>query len=114
MELEAGIGGFPGCLRSQQQRHVRFGATGLMGVEQCTRFEAHQVGGLHFDVRLGDRELHSLILADRPAEYIALVNVFRHLVNEPVAVADALGRDERPLRIEPVENVSETLPFFAN
>ncbi|KAI1690622.1 hypothetical protein DdX_22385 [Ditylenchus destructor] len=46
-------------------------------------------------------ELHALVLADGPAENHALLRVLRDPVDEPVAVADALGRDQRALRVEP-------------
>ena len=50
-------------------------AAGLVRVEQRAGLEAHQVGGLDLDVGLGDRELHALVLADRPVEHDALVGV---------------------------------------
>ena len=48
---------------------------GLLRVEQRARLEAHQVRRLDLDVGVGDRELHALVLADRPVEHDALVRV---------------------------------------
>ena len=38
----------------------------------------------------------------------------RDLVDEPVAVADALGGDQRALGVEAVEDVAEALAFLAD
>jgi hypothetical protein len=65
----------PRGLGGQVLGHVGLGAAGLVGVEQAAGLPAHQVGGLDLDVGLGDRELHALVLADRPAEHHALLDV---------------------------------------
>src|SRR4029079_18952908 len=51
---------------------------------------------------------------DRPVEHHALVGVGRRLRDEPPRVADALRGNERALGVEPVEDVAEPLPFFAD
>ncbi|CAM2153002.1 hypothetical protein PT2222_20033 [Paraburkholderia tropica] len=114
VELQTGVGGFPRSVGGQQLRHVGLRAARLVRVEAAGGLEAHQVRGFHVDERARDRELHALVLADRTAEYLAILNVLRHLVDEPVAVADTLGRDQRALRVEAVENVLEALAFFAD
>jgi hypothetical protein len=82
------------------------GAAGLLRVEQRAGLEAHQVGRLDLDEGLGDRELHALVLADRPVEDDALAGVAAGAFDEPVAVADALGGDQRALGVEAVEDVA--------
>ena len=59
------------------------------------RLEAHQVRRLDIHIGPRDRQLHALVLADRPVEDDALPGVGRHLVDEPVAVADAFGAGRR-------------------
>ena len=75
---------------------------------------AHQVGRLDVDVRARDRKLHALVLADRPAEHDALVRVARRALDEPAAVADALGGDQDPLGVQAVEDVAEALALLAD
>ena len=64
------------------------------------------------DVRIGarDRELDALVLADRPVENDPLLRVGRRLVDEPVAVADALGGNQDALGVQAVEYVLEPFP----
>ena len=76
--------------------------------------DAHQVGRLDVDVRARDRELHALVLADRPVEHDALVRVARRALDEPAAVADALGGDQNPLGVQAVEQIAEALAFLAD
>jgi hypothetical protein len=114
VELDAGIGRFPGGLGRQVLGHVGLGAAGLVGVEQAAGFPAHQVGGLDLDVGLGDRKLHALVLADGAAEHHALLDVGADLVDEPVAVADAFGGNQGALGIQPVKDVLEALAFLAD
>ena len=47
---------------------------------------------LDVGVRLGDRELHALVRADRPVEDHALAAYARRLLDEETAVADRFGR----------------------
>ncbi|MCY1231374.1 hypothetical protein D9M72_438210 [compost metagenome] len=114
MELQAGVAGFPAGLGRQVLGHVGLGAHRLVLVEQFAGLPAHQVGGFQLDERLGDRELHALVLADGAAEDFALADVLGDAVHEPVAVADALGGDQGALGVEAVEDVLETLAFFAD
>ena len=50
---------------------------GSLRVVAAAGLEAHQVRRLDLDEGLGDRELHALVLADRPAEDDALLGVCR-------------------------------------
>ena len=111
---DAGVGRLPARLGRQVLGHVGLGAAGLPRVEQLAGAKAHQVGGRDLDPGLGDGERHALVLADRPAEDDALARIARHPVDEPVAVADALGGDQRALGVEPVEDVLEALAFLAD
>src|SRR6185295_2197506 len=63
--LQADIGGFPRCLGGEVLGHVGLWSAALVRVEAPARLEAHQVGRFGFDVGLGDRELHALVLAYR-------------------------------------------------
>ena len=94
--------------------HVRFRAARLTAVETIARLEAHQVGRLDLHIGLGDWKGDALVLTDRAAENDTFAGVLGGAVDEPVAIADAFGGDQRALGVEPVENVFETLPFFAD
>ena len=83
-------------------------------VEEPGRLVAHQVGGLDRGVGPGDRELDALVGADRAAEDDALGGVARRLLDEPAAVADALGGDQDPLGVHAVEDVAEALALLAD
>ncbi|MCY1531410.1 hypothetical protein D9M68_666340 [compost metagenome] len=65
-------------------------------------------------MRLGDGELDALVLADRAAEHHAVAGVLAGLLDEPAAVADALGGDQGALGVEAVEDVLEALALFAD
>src|SRR3954470_14012175 len=110
VELKAGVGGLPRGFRREVLGHVGLGSAGLVRIEATARVEAHQVGGFEFDEGFGDRELHALVLADRPPEHDALVDVGNHLVDEPVAVADALSGDQRALAFRPSRMYLKPLP----
>ena len=62
----------------------------------------------------GDRELDALVRADRPAEDDALASRRRRLLDEPAAVADALGGDQDALGVHAVEDVAEALALLAD
>ena len=65
-------------------------------------------------VRLGDRKLDSLVCADRPAEHHPFSRVIGCPFDKPAAVADGLGGDQNPLRIPPVDDVTESLAFLSD
>ena len=65
-------------------------------------------------MRLGDGELHALVLPDGPAEHDAIAGVLRGLLDEPAAIADALGGDQRALGIQAVEDVAKALALLAD
>ena len=114
MELDAGVGRLPRGLGGEIFRHVGLRAAGLARVIKTACLEAHEIGRLDLDIAFGDRELHALVLADRPAEDDALLGIGRHLIDEPVAVADAFGRDQDALGVEAGENVLEAVAFLAD
>ena len=70
----------PGRLGGQQLRHVGVGAAFLAGVEQRRGAAADHVGRLQFGIGARQRELHPLVLADRPVEDDPLLGVFDALV----------------------------------
>ena len=74
----------------------------------------HQLGGAHLRIGPRDRELHALVLPDRPAEHVALLGVGRRLVDEPLGVADALGGDQDALGVHAGEDVAEALALLAD
>ena len=114
MELQAGVGRFPRRFGGQHLGHIRFGAARLVRIEQRAGFKAHQIRRFDVDVRARNRKLHALVLADGSPEHDALVDVLADLVDEPVAVADAFGGDQRALGVQAIEDVLEALAFFAD
>ncbi len=115
-EPEAAIGlhrhicRLPGRVRRQQFGHVGFSAARLAAIEQIRRANPHQVGRLDVHVRPRDRELHPLVLTDRPAEHLAVAGITRRALDEPAAVADALGGNQDALRIEPIDQYRKPFP----
>ena len=85
-----------------------------MRVDQPAGFVTHQLGRLDLDAGLGNRELHTPVLACGAAEHNALLDLGADLVDEPVAIADALGGDQRAFGIQSVEDVLEALPSAPN
>ncbi len=65
-------------------------------------------------MRFGDGELHALVLPDGPAEYHTVAGVLRGLFDEPAAIADALGGDQRALGIQAVKDVAKALALLAD
>src|ERR687893_107982 len=112
--LHRRVCGLPGGVGGQEQGHVRLGAAGLAPIEELRGVEAHQVGGLDAYVRPGERELDALVLAYGAAEDRAVVRAAGGAVHEPPPVADALGGDQDPLRVHPVEDVPKPPPLIAN
>src|SRR5690606_16901755 len=107
-------GRFPGRLGRQVLGHVGRRTGVATGVVFFTGAPAHQVGGFDLDVRFGNRELHALVLADRATEHFAVTGVLGGLLDEPAAVTDALGGDQGALGVQTVEDIAETLAFFAD
>src|SRR5579864_8262860 len=106
MSLEADVGGFPGGFCGQIFGHVGLGPAGQMRIEALCGLETHKVGAFDIDIRLSDRKLHALVLADRSAENNALVGVSRGTLDEPSAVTDALGRDQCAFRVKAIKDVT--------
>ena len=112
--LQAGVGRLPAGLGRQVLGHVGRRPGVAPGVVFLAGAPAHQVGSLDLDMRLGDGELHALVLPDGPAEHNAIAGVLRGLLDKPATVADALRRDQRALGIQAVEDVAETLTLLAD
>src|SRR5690606_12861846 len=94
--------------------HVRLGTGGAAGVVFGTGAPAHQVGGFHFDVRFGYRELHALVLANGAAKHFTLAGVTAGLVDKPAAITDTLGGNQGALGIEAGKNIAKPLAFLAD
>src|SRR5207244_5624825 len=114
MRLEADVRRLPRRLRREVLGHVGLGTASLTAVETIARLEPHQVSRLDLHIGLGDWKGDALVLTDRAAENDTLAGVLGGAVDEPVAIADAFGGDQRALGVESVEHVLETLPLFAD
>src|SRR5260370_2217127 len=66
---------------------------------------------MHSSVSVGQRRLHSLILSDGPRNRDSLSCVAPGAVEEPAAIADALRGNQDPLCVQPIEQITESLPF---
>src|SRR5260370_32795635 len=67
---------------------------------------------MHSSVSVGQRRLHSLILSDGPLKHDSLSCVATGAVEEPAAIADALRGNQDPLCVQPIEQITESLPFL--
>ena len=112
MELQTHIRCLPAGLGGQVLGHVGLCAARLVRIEQPASFIAHQVGGLYFHISLGNRELHALVLADGPSEDDTVFHIFGDAVDEPVAVANAFGGNQRALGVQAIQDVFEALTFL--
>src|SRR5207247_1370111 len=112
--VQARVRRLPRGLRREELRGVRLRPAGLPLLEQPRSLVAHEVCRLDRRVRLRDRELHSLVRTDRAPEDDALRRVASCQLDEPVPIADALGRDQDPLRVHPVEDVAKALSLVAD
>src|SRR5712691_6909366 len=65
--LQAHVARLPRGFRRELLRHVRFRTTGLVALVELRGALDHERGGLGRHVGARDRELHALVLADRPA-----------------------------------------------
>src|SRR5919108_2845364 len=92
--LNRDVGRLPRRISSEEFRHVGFGAASRASVEELRCMEAHQVRRLDIDMSARDRELHSLVLTYRTAEYDPLFRVAGRPLDEPASVANAFGRNE--------------------
>src|SRR4029450_11090913 len=98
----------------QQLRDVRLWPCRGAVIEQSCRLVSHQV--CRTDVGIGPRgrKPDPRVLAKRPIEYDALARVSARPVDEPVAIADALGGDENPFGVDAVEQITKALPFLSD
>src|ERR1700728_3338608 len=106
------VGGGPQRLRGKQLAGVHLEGRVLALLEQLGGLPSHQARGLQVRVRLGERELDALVLADWPAEDLTLVGVGGRAVDEVEAGADVLRRDEYPLGVHPGQDVAEALALL--
>ncbi len=65
-------------------------------------------------MRFGNRELHALVLPDRPAKHHPVAGVGTGLFDKPTAVANALGSDQRAFGIQTVEDVFKALALLTD
>ena len=65
-------------------------------------------------MRARDRELHALVLADRPAEHDALLGVVGGAADEELGIAQALRGDQDALGVHAVDDVAEALALLAD
>ena len=114
MGLHAHVGRGPGRVGGEQLRHIGFRAAVAAGLVKPCGFVHHQLGAAHLRIGARDRELHALILPDRPSEHIALLGVAARPPDEPFGVADAFGRDQDALGVHAGQDVTEALPFAAD
>ena len=99
MGLDADIRRLEGSVGGEHLRHVRLGARILPGLVEPQRLLHHELGRAHVGVGAGDRELHALVLADRPVEQLALLGISRGLLDEPFGVTEPTsGSDTLNLR----------------
>src|ERR671936_346130 len=99
----------PCRLRRDQLRHIRLCPAGLAAVEQPCGLVAHEARGEKIGMSLRERELHTLVRADRASEDNALARVARRALDEPPTIAERFGGDEDPLRVPRIDDVAETL-----
>src|SRR5215470_16769059 len=85
-----------------------------MGIETLRGVRHHESGGFHVGIRTSQRELYSLVLPDRTVEYDAFFSVAAGAVEKPAAVAHTLRSDQNALRVQPVEQITESLAFLPN
>ena len=112
--LHAGFRRFPGGFGSQQLGHVGLLAGGQPLVEFLRRVGDHQGGRFNRRIGPGNRKLHSLVAADRAAEYFPLAGVSGGPVDEPAPVADAFPANQRAFGVHPVQDVAKALPLRAD
>ena len=75
--LEADIGRLPGRICSEHLRHIGFWPASTARFEQRCCLLNHQFSRTHIRIALGDGELDALVLADGPAEDVALIGISR-------------------------------------
>ena len=110
--LQTNIGRFPTGFGGEVLGHIRFGAAGLLCIKQSAGFVAHQVGSFHFDIGIGNRKLHPLVLPDGAAKDLTLLGVLADAVDKPVAITNAFGGDQGALGVQAIQDVFKALPFL--
>src|SRR5918998_3014039 len=112
--LHRGVRCLPGGLGGQHQGHVCFGPGSLTPLVEVRCPKAHQVRGLHARVCLRYGKLDPLVLPDRAPKDYALFRPLGSPVYKPPSVADALGGDQDPFGVHPVQDVAEALVLLAD
>ncbi|MEY3605417.1 MAG: hypothetical protein RIQ49_2449 [Pseudomonadota bacterium] len=105
VKLQARIGRFPACLCCKILCHIRLRTTGLALVKEIAGCITHQVCRFDFDEGVCYRKLHTLILTNGSSENLSILHISGDPIDEPVAIADALGRDQDSFGIKPIKNV---------
>ena len=82
--------------------------------KSAAAFLHHQPRRLHLRIGLGDGELHALVGADGAPENLALSGIRTGLLDEPAAIADALGRDQDSLGVHAVQDVAKAPALLAD
>src|SRR5690606_37366981 len=67
-----------------------------------------------FGVGAGDRELHSLVLANGAVEHAPFSSVVAGGFNEPAGIAEHLGGGNDAFGVHAVENVAKATPFLTD
>ena len=102
------------CQDGQQFGHVGLGAAGLSRIEQVCRLGRHQGRRFRIRISLGDRELDTLVLADRPVKDDALPGIGTGFFDEPAGIADAFVRNQDTFGVHAVEDITEPPAFLAD
>src|SRR5258708_22491550 len=98
----------------EKLRRICIGATGLFAVVERGRFHRHQPCRLDGTPDFRERMLDGLVLADGSIEYDALPCIARGATQRVLGDSDRTGGDDDTLGVEAVQEVVETLPFFAD
>ena len=105
MRLDALIGRIPARFRCQQLGHVRLGTARLACIKHRRGLVDHQGRRRQLHMGAGDRELDTLILADRPTEDSAVFGIGGSAIDEEAAVSDTFGRNQDAFGIHAVQHI---------
>ena len=112
--LQRAVGGLEAGVGAQVLGRVGLAGAGLAVVVEPGGLAQHQLGGVEPGQRVGERELESLVHADRAAEHLALVAVAHGAAQRRAAEAERLGGDQHALGVQAVEDVAEALALLAD
>ena len=112
--LHSGVGRLPGSVGGEQQGHIGLCSAGFSPIKEGGGLLHHERGRLDARVRPRYGELDALVLADGPAEDLALLRPRAGFVYKETAVAYALGGYQDALGVHPVEDVAKALSLLAD